>query len=126
MAQSQEATEKDNTISPTKIVAMLHRFFQDVPTDTRELLVLGSLTERQADALLMFVQDESLTDISVAISNSKNTQNANSALSAAVKKILQSLVLMEMLSKNKNLLSAVIKRELAVGSAFELKSVAVT
>lgn len=110
-------TERVNT---EKVVGILDRLFE-VPEGTFERLSLSGFTERQARAMVLFGEGESILEITKDITDGSTfTQNAYDALGAGVSKFLAAMLLVKELSENKELLAQILKRGLNYSRSFTL------
>lgn len=102
----------EEKISAEKLITILDKLFI-VPKDSEERMTISGLTERQAQAMLLFSEGESIANIAKEITNgSPFTQNAYDALGVGISKIFEALILVKELSENKDMLSEILKRGL--------------
>jgi hypothetical protein len=111
----------DSKVNTEKLVAILDKLFI-VPESSMNRLTIAGLTDRQAQAMILFGQGRSISNIAKEITNgSPFTQNAYDALGVGISKVFEALVLVKELSENKDLVSEILKRGLNYKRRFELE-----
>ena len=90
-------------IDVDRIVEIFGEKFE-LPTELKDLLVAGGLTEKQATALVMDSEGSSITQIAQTLAGSKNTQNAYYALKSGYEKLANSFIIASAVKQDQDLL----------------------
>ncbi len=98
-------------LDANKIISVINKIFE-VPEDPIRRLKHAKFTDRQAKALMLFGEGKSLRDISKEISGSSHTQNTYDALGSAISKLFSSMLVLQVVSENKEILTEILRRGL--------------
>ena len=107
-------------VQPDKMLFLFDRYFE-VSDDVDELLKVGGLTERQIKAIRGLMDGKNMTELSMDICGSTNTQNAYDALNFGSGKILEALAVIKALSKCRAMLAKTFDWAAKRGSSADIK-----